>query len=129
MGYLRICCGNCGGSWEIYAAHNAWNKQQIRICPHCNAAIDAQTYRKQIVPAFSAMLDANAELYKDHTGYTGQPMFTVNYVEDRPLRNDLQDLIEDVAVLRSDVAETQETVKRLENIFTISPESLLFGED
>ncbi len=76
MAYLRIHCAACGGVWEVYHRDN-WNDGKARQCPHCSAEIDSQTWEKQVLPAFGAVHDANAELYKDHTGYD-KPLFSVD---------------------------------------------------
>ncbi len=76
MAYLRIHCAACGRVWEVYHRDN-WNNDKARQCPHCFAEIDRQTWEKQVLPAFGAVHDANAELYKDHTGYD-KPLFSVD---------------------------------------------------
>ncbi|MDE6762555.1 MAG: hypothetical protein K2J73_02620 [Oscillospiraceae bacterium] len=76
MAYLRIHCAACGGVWEVYHRDN-WNNDKARQCPHCFAEIDRQTWEKDVLSAFGAVHDANAELYKDHTGYD-KPLFSVD---------------------------------------------------
>lgn len=76
MVYLRIHCATCGGVWEVYHRDN-WNNDKARQCPHCFAEIDRQTWEKDVLSAFGAVHDANAELYKDHTGYD-KPLFSVD---------------------------------------------------
>lgn len=80
MGYLRIHCSNCRRRWAAYA-RNSWQSAASRTCPHCEAQIDAQTWEKQVLPAFGMMGDANRELIKDHTGYH-TPLFRVDYISD-----------------------------------------------
>ena len=80
MGQLRIHCGYCGGTWDVYGRDN-WHEKTARTCPHCDSRIDGQTWENQILPSFGAMMDSNRELMKDHTGYN-QPIFTVDYIED-----------------------------------------------
>ncbi len=77
MGYMKIKCHECGGSWEVY--HYNFRDDHLRVCPHCCKEIDRQTWNRQIIPAFGALEDANRELYKDHTGYPGVALFTVEY--------------------------------------------------
>ena len=77
MGYLKIKCHECGGSWEVYSYN--FNDDHLRVCPHCFKEIDRQTWNRQIIPAYGALEDANRELIKDHEGYTGVALFTIEY--------------------------------------------------
>lgn len=79
MGYLKIHCGSCGGSWEVYGRDD-WKQKAARTCPHCFERIDGQDWERQILPAFGAMMDANRELMKTHSGYNA-PLFRVDYIE------------------------------------------------
>jgi hypothetical protein len=83
--YLKIYCDVCGGNWEVYQRDD-WTSDKARQCPHCFAKIDRQTWNKQIIPAFAATADANAELVKDSTGYH-KPLFTVDFIADTLYRN------------------------------------------
>ena len=85
MSYLRIHCEACGGVWEVYHRDN-WNNDKARQCPHCFAEIDRKTREKEVLPAFGAVHDANAELHKDHTGYD-KPLFYFDVMTDRPCQN------------------------------------------
>ena len=100
MAYLRIHCDVCGGTWN----------DKARQCPHCFSEIDAQTWARQIVPAFCAVSDANRELYKDSTGYH-TPLFTFDVIADHiytdymdrernrqscPLAEELRDLMDNI---------------------------------
>ena len=78
MTHMKIHCGACGFTWAVYGRDN-WNSETAGQCPNCFAKIDRQTWEKQIIPAFAAARDANAELYKDSTGYK-KPLFTVDFV-------------------------------------------------
>ena len=78
MGYLKIHCGNCGGSWEIY--QRDWKADKSRQCPHCFSSVDAQIWAKLVLPAFAAALDANAELYKHHHSGYGAPLFEFDII-------------------------------------------------
>lgn len=78
MGYLRIHCANCCRRWSVYGVGN-WRSETARTCPHCGAQIDAQTWEKQVLPAFGMMSDANRELIKDHAGYS-TPLFRVDFI-------------------------------------------------
>ena len=80
MGFLRIHCDYCGGTWDVYGGKD-WKNANNRVCPHCHEKIDGQDWNNQILPAFGAMMDANRELIKTHTGYH-TPLFTVDYIED-----------------------------------------------
>ena len=80
MGFLRIHCGNCGGTWEVYGRDN-WKYAKNKVCPHCFANIDGQDWEKAVVPAFGEMLDLNRTLKNTATGYNA-PLFAVDYIAD-----------------------------------------------
>lgn len=80
MGLLRIHCHSCGGTWEVYGRDN-WKEDNSRTCPYCHEKIDGQDWNKQILPAFGAMMDANRELMKTHSGYDAS-LFAVDYIAD-----------------------------------------------
>ena len=80
MGFLRIHCGDCGGTWEVYG-HDDFRNAKNKICPHCFANIDGQDWKNAVVPAFGAMLDLNRTLQNTSTGYHA-PLFSVDYVAD-----------------------------------------------
>lgn len=93
MGYMRIKCHYCGGTWEVYgrsvtgvSSPTIISGDCPRTCPHCFKAIEKQTWDKQIIPAFLALDDANRELVKDSSGYH-TPLFEVNYEADSVFRN------------------------------------------
>jgi len=79
MSYMKIRCDNCGESWEVYE----WGikNEFARYCPHCLSAIDEQTWKNQILPAFGSVGDANRELIKDYEGYN-TPLFAVDMLSD-----------------------------------------------
>lgn len=79
MAYLRIYCDYCGQKWDVY--ERSIHDEKSRICPHCMAEIEPQTWSRQIVPALGMVSDANRELYKDHLGYH-RPIFTVDVIAD-----------------------------------------------
>ena len=85
MAYLRIHCENCGGTWEIYHRDD-WKTDKAMQCPHCFAKIERSTWTHDILPAFSAVQEANAELFKDHTGYH-DPLFTFDVIADHLYQN------------------------------------------
>lgn len=103
MGYLHIHCDYCGGTWDIYG-HSNFNEQAARTCPHCQQRIDGQTWKKQILPAFAAMMDCNRELYKDHTGYR-KSLFTVDYIADHYFPNDARETKAAIFNLESRIEE------------------------
>lgn len=82
MSYMKIHCGNCGQTWEIYGRDD-WNSDKARTCPHCGEEIDRQTWQQQVIPAFCASGDANRELYRDHTGYPGQSLFRFDVLSEK----------------------------------------------
>ena len=65
MGYMRIKCHYCGGTWEVYG-RSVTNGDYARTCPHC--------------------FKANRELVKDSSGYH-TPLFEVSYEADSVFRN------------------------------------------
>lgn len=84
MGYIKIHCHYCGGTWEVYK--KLLDVDAARACPHCFKSIDSQTWKRQVVPAFHALDDANRELFKDTTGYR-VPLFEVDYIADTIFAN------------------------------------------
>lgn len=78
MEHLIIHCTSCRTAWQVYPRD--MTDEKSRCCPGCYAEIDAQTWRKQILPAFGAMMDANKELQKDSTGYDAPP-FQIDYIK------------------------------------------------
>ena len=89
MGYMRIRCDYCGGKWEIYHRDD-WKSYRARTCPHCSKKIDPQTWERFILPAFGAVEDANAELYKDTLGYKC-PLFEVDFIADTTFKREHKD--------------------------------------
>lgn len=85
MVYLQIHCAACGGEWNVYRRDD-FNNDKTRQCPHCFAEIDRQTWEKEVLPAFGAVHDANAELFKDHTG-NDKPLFCFDVIADRHYQN------------------------------------------
>ena len=113
MGMIRIHCGYCGGTWEVYG-RDEWGKTAARTCPHCDSRIDGQTWEKQILPAFGAMMDGNRELVKDHTGYN-QPLFAVDYIEDHYFPDAARDAAAAAGNLQASVDDLRDTVDTLAN--------------
>ena len=79
MAFLKMFCGSCKQKWDVYARQ--MNEEESRVCPHCGAEIDRQTWKNQIVPALGQVADANRELMKDHLGYHS-PAFSFDVIED-----------------------------------------------
>lgn len=99
MAFLRIHCDVCGGSWEVYR-RDVWTNDKMRQCPHCLSKIDRQTWERQIIPAFAMVDDANAELYKDATGYHAS-LFSFDVIADHIYKN------------REHTGESQSLVERI----------------
>lgn len=103
MGVLKINCGYCGGSWEVYSRDMKYDK--ARTCPHCLQSVERQTWDKQILPAFGMLDDANRELFKDHTGYH-KTLFSVSYEPDIIFKNaERAQMISDI---RADIEDLRE---------------------
>ena len=79
MAFMKIHCGYCNQSWEIYERN--WKEPRANCCPHCQQEIDRQTWERQVLPAFHSVADANRELFKDHVGYH-RPLYTFDVVAD-----------------------------------------------
>lgn len=79
MGFLRIHCKRCGNVWSVYHRDN-WNDDNFRHCPFCFSEIDEGLWKKQILPAFGAMSDANREIENHYTGYLTGSLFRVDYI-------------------------------------------------
>lgn len=73
MVYLKIYCGKCGGSWQVYQRDN-WKDERMRICPHCYNEIEKGLWERSIIRAFGECADAERELINDHNGGTGEPL-------------------------------------------------------
>ena len=85
MAYLRLHCDVCGGTWEIYHRDD-WNDDKARQCPHCFAEIDLDVWKREVLPSFAAVQDANAELFRTHTGYH-KPLFYFDVIADHIYQN------------------------------------------
>lgn len=94
MGRLRIRCGKCGNSWEIYHRDN-WKDWRARTCPVCGESVDKQSW-EGVLRGFHELEDANLELIKDHS-QANMTMFAVDYIADREKEpEDLRDEFEDL---------------------------------
>ena len=85
MAYMRVHCGYCGGTWEVY--RRTVNDEAARVCPHCESKIDGQTWERSVKPAFAAVHGANAELYKDHAHFNN-PLFYFDVEADHIFRGE-----------------------------------------
>lgn len=83
MGFLRIYCGSCGDTWEVYR-RDVYG-ERARQCPHCTAKIDKKTWRENVLQAFEEVETATARLMMDNANH--QPLFTVDYMDDSIYRN------------------------------------------
>lgn len=118
MGFLRIHCHNCGGYWDINEGDD-FNHPKYKKCPHCKKGIDGQDYFNTVLPAFGAMMDANKELYKTHTGYSA-PLFTVEYKisddNENDAKNDVLELADSIETLRDAVDQLTNAITTVEFI-------------
>ena len=84
MVIMRIHCGACGGTWEVYRKQR--DVSASRACPHCDYTIDRETWAKKILPAFQAVGAANMALASDHTEkHTAE--FEIDYISDGQFQN------------------------------------------
>lgn len=111
MGMLKIRCGYCGQSWEIYSRSD-WHRHANRTCPHCDSKIDGKTWENKVLPAYIAMCEANAELLHDHAEY-GQPIFSIDYVEDHYFPNTAASIHADIEALSEKIDDVAEALQDL----------------
>lgn len=124
MAYLRIHCDVCGGTWEIYGRDD-WNDDKARQCPHCYSKIGRSVWQSEVIPAFTAAEDANAELFKEHTGYH-KPLFTFDIIADHiyqnrpagvgrcPVYDDVRDILDDLY---------EENIQELSDLIDYKPDT------
>lgn len=79
MGYIRIHCGYCGGTWEVY--RRQMDISNARICPHCDSRIDSDTWASKIMPAVEKMNKVNLDLI-DHHLKNHSAGYEVDYIAD-----------------------------------------------
>ncbi|MBQ5319761.1 MAG: hypothetical protein J6K17_11765 [Oscillospiraceae bacterium] len=84
MAFIRIHCDYCGGEWEVYK--HGLTSEHSRECPHCFHTVNEQLWEKEIIPAFCAVDEANAELYKEHLG-EHKPLFYFDVVANHIFKN------------------------------------------
>ena len=85
VAYLKIDCGYCGRSWDVYDRADNLQADTSRKCPHCGAKIERVTWANYVVPAFRAVRAANLQLANDHAEI-GYPLFSFGVVPDGILK-------------------------------------------
>lgn len=78
MAFLKIHCGYCGGTWDVY--HKVRKFNTTGRCPHCDSRIDDATWAK-ILTAYDAMNAVNMELHTNHE-FKHMPWFEADYIND-----------------------------------------------
>ena len=109
VGRLRIHCGKCGNSWEVYHRDN-WKDWRARTCPVCGESVDAQSW-EGVLRGFHELEDANLELIKDHS-QAQMTMFAVDYVADRE-KESPDDLREEFEELRENLERMEKEINTL----------------
>lgn len=114
MAFLKIHCGYCGGTWDVY--HRVRKFDTAGRCPHCDSRIDGATWAK-ILTAYDAMRAANLDLVDDHN-MRHLPQFEVDYINDSKFQdNDKNDIInilsENMNGLRDEVGELRVDIARM----------------
>lgn len=114
MAYLKIYCGYCGQSWDVYGRD--MNDEHSRECPHCGSEIDHQTWMGQVLPALGNVMDANRELLKDHLGYH-TPVFSFDVLADAKYPN--SETTEALDELKDKLAEVSEGMEQITKFMTL----------
>lgn len=101
MTYMKIHCGACGGTWEVYRRQR--DTAGARFCPHCDYTIDRDTWNTKILPAFQAVGAANMALVEDHTEkHTAE--FSVDFIADGTFQNaDKGEILNHISDLKEDM--------------------------
>lgn len=101
MVFMRIHCGACGGTWEVYRKQR--DIAASRACPHCAHSIDGDTWTKKILPAFQAVGAANMALASDHPEkHTAE--FEIDYIADGQFQNASKgEILNEIADLKEDM--------------------------
>ena len=84
MLYMRIHCGACGGTWEVY--RRGRDTSGARTCPHCDYTIDQDTWKKVVLPAFQTVENVNLTLAQDHIEKHSAE-FEVDFIADGRFQN------------------------------------------
>ena len=77
--YMRIHCGSCGGTWEVYPRQREYDA--ARICPHCEKRIAGDTWQNKILPAYTIARNANLAIAADHID-THSADFEIDFIAD-----------------------------------------------
>ena len=113
MAYLRIHCGYCGGTWDVY--HSQKDIDPARTCPHCDQKIDRSTWQGNILPAYNAMRTANLELLNNHVQQHAT-RFAVDFVADGEFQNATAIHVSDFDNLRSDLEDVKKSVRMIADV-------------
>lgn len=90
MVYMKVYCGYCGQTWEIYPRDDLTRKT-ARKCPHCDAAkIDPETW-EDIVSCLIRTKRVNERLAADHVN-KHNAIFAVSFVSDHLFSCPVSDL-------------------------------------
>ena len=84
MLYMKVHCGACGGTWEVY--RRGRDTSGARMCPHCDYTIDQDTWRKVVLPAFQTVENVNLTLAQDHIDKHNAE-FEVDFLSDCQFQN------------------------------------------
>ena len=77
MGFLKVKCYSCGGTYRLYSGmvdHPAASK-----CPFCQAEIRRDVWDSAVIPAWKTMEATNAALQNEHTERRNNPLFQLEY--------------------------------------------------
>lgn len=83
MGYLKVYCSSCGGTYDIYKRN--LKDPASAICPHCDKRMYRTTF-EALHNAFDSMEKANLAIAQDAVEHH-LPLFTVDYVNDSIYEN------------------------------------------
>ena len=108
MVYMRIHCGACGGTWEVYKRQ--LDTKAARICPHCDQKIDGDTWAGKIMPAFQAAGAANMALAFDHMEkHTAEA--AVDFIANGRFHNsDKADIMNELYELEANMSDIQDAL-------------------
>lgn len=116
MGFLRIHCDYCGGTWDVYG-HSNFSDKSARTCPHCKQKMDETTWAK-ILPAYGAMAAFNKRLAFSHVEQRA-PLFTVDYIEDYIYTN----------AQNAAISDLQSRIDELKSAFDMLLDTITTGQD
>lgn len=78
MGFLKIHCGYCKQTFEVY--QRGLEAKDANVCPHCDHRIP-EKYWQRIQDAATVLHNANFELFKAHVD-DHITCFRVDYMTD-----------------------------------------------